>query len=63
MADDGLNQIYGIRGLTGVSQGNVFPRTRMKKRQERQKKEFAKEYKEAASESGEEEKKGVDIKV
>ncbi len=63
MADDGLNQIYGIRGLTGVSQGYVFPKTRMKKRQERQKKDFSEEHKEAAEESGEEEKKGVDIKV
>ncbi len=64
MADDdnGLRQIYGIPGVTGVRPGYVYARMRPGKRQEKKKKEFAEEFKKATLPE-EEEKKGIDIEV
>lgn len=60
--DDGLRQIYGIPGPAAIRQGYTFARMRVRKRPEK-KKEFAEEFSKAAEEGGEEEKKGIDIKV
>jgi len=64
MADDnGLKQIYGIPGVTGIRPGYVFAKMRPGKRQEKKKKEFAEEFKKAAAGPEEEEQKGIDIEV
>jgi len=60
--DDGLRQIYNIPGLSAIRQGYMFARMRLRKRPGK-KKDFAEEFKKAAEEGGEEEKKGIDIKV
>jgi hypothetical protein len=61
--DDGLRQIYGIPGVTGIRSGYVFARMRPGTRREKKKKEFVEEFRKASEGSGEEEKKGVDIEV
>ncbi|MGO9954034.1 MAG: hypothetical protein ACLPN1_17730 [Dissulfurispiraceae bacterium] len=60
--DDGLRQIYGISGPSAIRQGYMFARMRVRKRPEKRK-EFAEEVEKATEEGGEEEKKGIDIKV
>lgn len=60
--DDGLRQIYSISGPSALQQGYTFARMRVRKRPEK-KKEFPEEFREAAEAGGDEEKKGIDIKV
>ena len=60
---DGLGQTYGIPAVAGTRPGYVFAKYRQQKRQDRKKKEHADESHRDEGGSGEQEKKGVDIKV
>jgi hypothetical protein len=60
---DGLRQAYGIPAIAGTRPGYVFAKYRQQKRQDRKKKEPADEFRINDNEPGEEEKKGIDIKV
>jgi hypothetical protein len=60
---DGLTQAYGVPAVAGTRPGYVFAKYRQIKKQERKKKEPEGEFSLEGTGQGEEEKKGVDIKV
>jgi hypothetical protein len=63
MADsDGLRQLYGIPGVSGVRPGYVFAKKRQQDRRDGKKKDHLQDAGKPGEEAGEE-KKGVDIKV
>jgi hypothetical protein len=63
MADsDGLRQLYGIPGVTGIRPGYVFAKRRREDKREGKKKDHPQEAGTPEEDAGEE-KKGVDIKV